>query len=50
MARYKVEFEVTYDEKGKASEIEYYLDKYLYEHTLPKEYASGTACVEEIED
>ena len=50
MAKYKVQFEVTCDEKGKARDIEYYLDKYLYEHTLPKEYDSRNIFVEEIEE
>ena len=50
MAKYKVQFEVTCDEKGKARDIEYYLDKYLYGHTLPKEYDPGSVYVEEIED
>ena len=48
MARYKVQFEVTCDEEGKASDIQYYLDKYLYGLTLPKEYDVGYVDVEEI--
>lgn len=35
MARYKVEFEVITDKEGKAEEIKYYLEKYLYPFALP---------------
>lgn len=50
MAKYKVQFEVTCDEKGKARDIEYYLDKYLYKITLPEEYDPRNISVEEIDD
>ena len=50
MPKYKVQFEVTCDEKGRASDIEYYLNKYLYGLTLPNEYDPGLVDVEEIED